>query len=66
MTTLFFGDRFGCVLDPLVNLWWTQTRIENLDSEEMAKRAEQSEYIEAMKYVTGAQIFPPNKLKSNY
>jgi hypothetical protein len=30
VTHLFFGDRVGRVRDPLGNLWWIQTRIEDL------------------------------------
>jgi PhnB protein len=34
MTNLFFGDRVGRVRDPQGNLWWTQTRLEDVDPEE--------------------------------
>jgi uncharacterized glyoxalase superfamily protein PhnB len=54
VTYLFFGDRVGRVRDPFGNLWWIQTRIEDLDYEEMETRAQQSEFV-AM-YVTGAKI----------
>ncbi|KQL46373.1 extradiol dioxygenase [Brevibacillus choshinensis] len=60
MTTLFFGDRVGRVRDPLGNIWWIQTRIEDLTPEEMAKRAGQSEYIEAMRYVQGSLRLTPS------
>jgi uncharacterized glyoxalase superfamily protein PhnB len=56
VTYLFFGDRVGRVRDPFGNLWWLQTRIEDLGEEEMMKRAQQPEYVAAMNYVTGAQI----------
>jgi PhnB protein len=58
-TTLFFGDRVARVRDPLGNLWWIQTRLENLTMEEMQRRAALPEYIAAMDYVTSAQFFPP-------
>jgi hypothetical protein len=51
MTSLAFGDRVGRVRDPFGNLWWNQTRLENLDLEEMAKRAAEPQYREAMQYV---------------
>ncbi|TCP25597.1 putative glyoxalase superfamily protein PhnB [Scopulibacillus darangshiensis] len=51
MTNLFWGDRVGRVRDPLGNIWWIQTRVEDLDQEEAEKRSKQKEYIEAMKYV---------------
>lgn len=51
MTNLAFGDRAGRVRDPLGNIWWIHQRLEEVDYEEMSKRAGQKEYIEAMKYV---------------
>ncbi len=51
MTNLFFGDRVGRIRDPLGNIWWIQTRLENLDPEEMAKRAGEKQYRDAMHYV---------------
>jgi uncharacterized glyoxalase superfamily protein PhnB len=51
MTELFFGDRVGRVSDPWGNIWWIQERIEEVDSEEMMKRAGEQTAIEAMKYV---------------
>jgi hypothetical protein len=35
-------------------------RIEDLDAAEMARRAGQEEYIEAMTYVQSAELFPTN------
>ena len=51
MTTMFWGDRVGRVRDPLGNIWWLQTRLEQVDQEEMQKRAQEKKYIDAMKYV---------------
>ncbi|MFE5319262.1 VOC family protein [Paenibacillus sp. NPDC056579] len=51
MTNLAFGERVGRVRDPLNNIWWIHQRLEELDYEEMSKRAGKKEYIEAMKYV---------------
>jgi hypothetical protein len=51
MTNMFWGDRVGRVRDPFGNLWWIQTRIEDVDLEEMARRAEEQTYIAAMQYV---------------
>jgi PhnB protein len=64
MTNLFFGDRVGRVKDPLGNLWWIQTRIENLSLEEMERRMSDPAYVEAMRYVQGAQFFRPDQLKT--
>ena len=58
-TTLFFGDRVARVRDPFGNLWWIQTRLENLSMEEMERRMTQPEYVAGMEYVTSAQFFPP-------
>ncbi len=49
MTFLSFGFRVGRVRDPFGNLWWIQTRLENLAPEEMAKRAAEQKYREAMR-----------------
>ena len=43
--------------DPLGNLWWIMTRLEDLSPQEMEKRYGQQEYIDAMKYVEGATFF---------
>jgi hypothetical protein len=51
MTELFFGDRIGRVCDPAGNIWWIQTRIEDVDPKEMARRANEQTYIDAMQYV---------------
>lgn len=58
MTSMFWGDRVGRVRDPVGNLWWIQTRLEDLDPAEMERRATQKEYIDALNYVQSAQFFP--------
>jgi uncharacterized glyoxalase superfamily protein PhnB len=58
MTNMPWGDRVGRVRDPLGNLWWIMTRIENVDEEEMGRRYGEPEYIAAMEYVQGAEFFP--------
>ena len=50
MTSLFWGDRGGRVRDPFGNIWWIQTHVENVDSQEMAKRATEKQYLDAMRY----------------
>jgi PhnB protein len=64
MTELAFGDRVGRVRDPLGNLWWIQSRIEDLDPEEMGRRASEPKYVDAMNYVMSAELFPPDRLRS--
>ncbi len=51
MTALFFGDRVGRVRDPQGNVWWIQTHVEEVGSEEMEKRAGEKGYVDAMRYV---------------
>lgn len=51
MTNLFWGDRVGRVRDPLGNIWWIQTHREDLDPEEMNRRAGEKKYLDAMQYV---------------
>lgn len=45
----FTGERGGRVRDPLGNVWWIQTRFENVSFEEMGQRAVEQKYIDAMK-----------------
>ncbi|WP_433356833.1 VOC family protein [Microtetraspora malaysiensis] len=58
VTHLFFGDRVGRVRDPLGNLWWIQTRIEDVSSQEMEQRLSDPAFTKAMEYVQGADFFP--------
>lgn len=50
MTEHYFGDRSGRVRDPLGNIWWIQTRIEDVDPEEMGRRVGEKKYVDAMRY----------------
>ena len=54
MTTLAFGDRVGRVRDPLGNVWWIQTHLEDVTPEEMQRRMGQKEYADGMAYVMGS------------
>ncbi|MFD3840186.1 VOC family protein [Streptomyces sp. NPDC058642] len=57
VTHLFFGDRVGRVRDPLGNLWWLQTRVEDVSTEEMERRLGDPKWTAAMAYVQGADFF---------
>ncbi|HKN56472.1 MAG TPA: VOC family protein [Amycolatopsis sp.] len=57
-TAMFWGDRVGRVRDPFGNLYWIQTRLEELDEAELIRRAQLPEYLEAMNYVQSADIIP--------
>ena len=61
MTNMPWGDRVGRVRDPLGNLSWIMTRLENVAEEEIARRVGEKEYIEAMQYVESAEFFPPRR-----
>lgn len=58
VTHLFFGDRIGRVRDPLGNLYWIQTRVEDVSPREMERRLGDPEFVRAMEYVQGADFFP--------
>lgn len=60
-TDMLWGDRVSRVGDPFGNLWWIQTRMENLSIEEMESRFGEKKYIDAMKYVQSANFFPNKK-----
>jgi len=61
VTHLLFGDRIGRVRDPLGNLWWLQTRVEEVDPEEMERRLGDAKWRQAMAYVQGAEFFPASQ-----
>jgi PhnB protein len=50
MTSLVWGDRGGRVRDPLGNIWWIQTHVENVDSQEISKRATEKQYLDTVRY----------------
>jgi len=50
MTDLVWGDRGGRVRDPLGNIWWVQTHVEQVDQEEMAKRVAEQPFLDALQY----------------
>jgi uncharacterized glyoxalase superfamily protein PhnB len=64
-TNLPWGDRVARVGDPLGNLWWIMTRIEEVDEEELMRRAGEPQYIEAMQYVQSAEFFPTARQRSS-
>lgn len=58
-TELFWGDTVARLGDPFGNLYWLQTRIEQVDDAEMARRMGDEKYVAAMSYVTSS-IFHPH------
>jgi uncharacterized glyoxalase superfamily protein PhnB len=58
MTNMPWGDRVGRIRDPLGNLWWIMTRIEDVGEEEMGRRYGEQKYVDAMQYVQSAEFFP--------
>ncbi|MFC9971567.1 VOC family protein [Spirillospora sp. NPDC127200] len=57
VTHLAFGDEVGRVRDPFGNLWWVQTRVEEVSEEEFTARMGDPEFAKAMEYVQGADFF---------
>jgi PhnB protein len=51
VTTLFWGDRVGRVRDPWGNVWWIQEHAEDVAPDEMARRAQDPAFQDAMRYV---------------
>jgi PhnB protein len=56
--TMPWGDRAGRVRDPLGNLWWLMSRVEDLTEEEVGRRMSDPEYLEALKNAESADFFP--------
>jgi len=50
-TDLFFGERVARVRDPWGNLWWLHQRYPDVAPEELARRAQEEKYVDAMRYV---------------
>ena|SRR5215467_1175047 len=50
MTSLFWGERGGRVRDPLGNIWWILTHVEDVDQEEAAKRGAEKQSRDALQY----------------
>jgi uncharacterized glyoxalase superfamily protein PhnB len=59
VTHLHFGDRVGRVRDPHGNMWWIQTRVEDVTADEMEQRLSDPTFTRAMEYVMSAEFFPP-------
>jgi PhnB protein len=57
VTHLAFGDRVGRVRDPFGNLYWLQTRVEEVSEDEMNRRWSDPKWAERMAYVEGADFF---------
>lgn len=57
LTNMPWGDRVCRVRDPLGNLWWLMTRIENVSPEEEERRYGEQRYLDAMSYVQSADFF---------
>ncbi|MFC5830572.1 VOC family protein [Nonomuraea insulae] len=57
VTHLAWGDRVGRVKDPFGNLWWIQSRVEEVSEEEMVRRMSDPEFTKAMEYVQSARFF---------
>ena len=61
MTNMPWGDRVGRVRDPVGNLWWIMTHVEDVSEEEMLRRYGLPQYAEAVAYVEGSEFFPSDE-----
>lgn len=57
VTHLAFGDRVGRVRDPFGNLYWLQTRVEEVPEAEINRHWTDPECAARMAYVQGADFF---------
>ena len=48
VTPLAWGDRVGRIRDPLGNVWWIQSRVEEVDPDEMTRRWRDPAWTERM------------------
>lgn len=48
LATNAWGDRGSRVRDPFGNLWWIQTRVENVSEEDATERLAQEQYLNEM------------------
>lgn len=55
-----WGDRAGRVRDPLGNLWWIMTHMEDLSPEEEGLRYGLSPWMDALADAQAAEFFPRN------
>jgi PhnB protein len=56
--TMPWGDRVARVRDPFGNLWWIQTRLEDLTAEQQASRWQMPEYLAAVQAAQDSEFFP--------
>lgn len=59
VTHQLFGDRAGRVSDPLGNLWWIHSRVEDVTEEEVGRRFQDPMWIERMAYAQNTLYSPP-------
>jgi PhnB protein len=55
---LFWGDVVARVHDPFGNLYWLQTRIEEVDEAEMGRRFGDEKFTKALEYVQSSLFRP--------
>lgn len=57
-THLFWGDLVGRLSDPFGNLYWVQTRIEEVGEDELQRRMSDEKFTAAMEYVQSSLFIP--------
>jgi PhnB protein len=53
LTTNAWGIRGSRIRDPLGNLWWLQTHVEDVSEDESARRLSSTDYLDDMRDSTG-------------
>ena len=56
--TMPWGDRVARVRDPLGNLWWIMTHLEDLTEEELAQHWQDPAYVAALQEAESSEFFP--------
>ena len=51
------GNRVARVRDPLGNLWWVMTRMEEVSEQEIDRRYGEKERVDAMQHVQNTDLF---------
>ncbi len=57
-TDMLWGDRTSRVRDPLGNLWWITTHVEDVSPDEEARRWADPAWLEKLAYAQDADFFP--------
>lgn len=51
ITTMYFGEKVCRILDPFGNIWWLNQRVEEIESDEIQRRAATPEAAKGIAYI---------------